>query len=107
VRGAGQDRSAERPTATVALVAALAGAVEDRWKYLILLAAWCGLRRGELLGLRRSDVDLDRETVRIERAVRYLRDSSVVVRPPKTAAAVRTVATPPHLIPELAFHLER
>ncbi len=107
VRGAGQDRSAERPTATVAEVSALAGAVEDRWRSLVLLAAWCGLRRGELLGLRRSDVDLDRGTVRIERAVHYLRDSSVVIGPPKTAAGVRTVAVPPHIIPELTLHFER
>lgn len=44
VRGAGQDRSAERPTATVAQVAALADAVDDRLRALVLLAAWCGLR---------------------------------------------------------------
>lgn len=107
VRGAGQDRSAERPTATVPQVAALAGAVDERWQALVLLAAWCGLRRGELLGLRRSDVDLAGGTVRVERAVHYLRDNSVVVGPPKTAAGVRTVAVPPHLIPELTLHLGR
>lgn len=55
VGGAGQDRSAERPVATVAEVTTLADVVEPRWRALILMAAWCGLRRGELLALRRKD----------------------------------------------------
>ena len=58
VRGAGQDHSAERPIATVAQVAALADAVDERLRALVLLAAWCGLRRAELLALRRRHVDL-------------------------------------------------
>jgi integrase len=53
VRGAGQDRSAERPIVTVAQVAALADAVDERLRAIVLLAAWCGLRRAELLALRR------------------------------------------------------
>ena len=105
VRGAGQDRSAERPIATVEQVAALAGTVDERLRALVLLAAWCGLRRAELLALTRRDVDLLHGTVRVERSMHTLRDNSVVVGPPKTAAGTRTVAIPPHIVPDLDAHL--
>jgi len=57
VKGAGVERSPERPLATIAEVQALADAMPSRMRLLVLLATWCQLRRGELLGLRRSDVD--------------------------------------------------
>ena len=105
VRGAGQDRSAERPIATVGQVAAPADAVDGRLRALVLLAAWCGLRRSELLALRRRDIDLLHATVRVERSMHTLRDNSIVIGPPKTAAGRRTVAIPPHIIPGLETHL--
>lgn len=58
VKGAGQDHSPDRPTATVAEVAALAEAMPLGQRFIVLLAAWCQLRRGELLGLQRNDFDL-------------------------------------------------
>jgi integrase len=104
VRGAGQDRSAERPVATVAQVGALAAAVDDRLQALVLLAAWCGLRRSELLALRRRDLDFLHATVRVERSMHTLRDNSIVIGPPKTAAGRRTVAIPPHILADLEMH---
>jgi integrase len=105
VRGASQDHSPERPIATVAQVAALADAIDERLRALVLLAAWCGLRRAELLGLRRQDLDLLHATVRVERSMHTLRDGSTVIGPPKTAAGTRTVAIPPHIVDDLDAHL--
>jgi integrase len=105
VRGAGQDRSAERPIATVAQVAALADAVDQRLRALVLLAGWCGLRRAELLALRRRDVDVLHTTVRVERSMHTRRDNSIVIGPPKTDAGRRTVAIPPHIVADLEHHL--
>jgi integrase len=34
----------------------------------MMLAAWCQLRRGEVLGLQRGDIDLVNGTVKVERA---------------------------------------
>jgi integrase len=107
VRGGGQEHSTERPIATIAQVDALATAIEEPLKALVLLAAWCGLRRGELLGLRRQDIDLDAQIVKVERAVQHLKDNSAVVGPPKTAAGRRVVAIPPHILDDLADHLAR
>src|SRR3954465_8096435 len=70
IRGAGQERSSERPMFTLTQVQALVDAVEDRWRALILLAAWTGLRIGELSALRREHLDLVApKTVRFESAI--------------------------------------
>jgi excisionase family DNA binding protein len=50
IKGAGAERAAERPVATVEQVWALAGATPQRYRCLILLAGFLGFRRGELLG---------------------------------------------------------
>ncbi len=43
----------------------LAAAAGDRWEALWLLAVTSGMRQGELLGLRWSDVDLDRSVLHV------------------------------------------
>ncbi len=58
--GAGTDRAKERPVASPAEVVALVEAITPRYRAAVLLAAWCGLRRGEVLGLRRDDVSRGR-----------------------------------------------
>jgi integrase len=47
VAGAGIERAPERPVATVAQVDALADAILPRFRAIVILASWCGLRRGE------------------------------------------------------------
>lgn len=91
VKGAGVEHTPERPVPTVAEVDALARAIPKRISLLVHLAAWCGLRRGELLGLRREDIDTLHGTLRVTRA--------------KTPAGIRTVAIPPHVIPLVEEHL--
>lgn len=53
VRGAGQDRSPERPVLTVSEVVALAEAMPDKYRALVFLAAFGSLRWGELAAPRR------------------------------------------------------
>jgi integrase len=90
---------------TVAEVETLARAMPDRLCLLVLLAAWCGFRRGELLALRRCDVDLLHGSIRIERTVHQLRDGSLVPGPPKTDAGRRTVHYPLTLADAVTSHL--
>ncbi|HEX6394373.1 MAG TPA: site-specific integrase [Acidimicrobiales bacterium] len=107
VKGAGQARSAERPVASVAEVEAAAAATPDHHRLVILLAAWCQLRRGEVLGLQRRDIDLLHGRIRIERAVVRPMIGQAVVGPPKTTAGQRTVAVPSNILPALKNHLGR
>ena len=107
VKGAGNARSAERPVLSVAEPSAAAETVPDRYRLAVLLSAWCQLRRGEVLGLQRRDIDLLHGTIRIERALVRPMSGPVVVGPPKTAAGVRTLAVPSNIVQALNEHLDR
>jgi integrase len=106
IKGAGVEASAERPVASVEQVLAIAAAIQPRYRGLVLLATFASLRWGELLALRRQDVDLTRRTVRVEASVVEV-GGKLIVGPPKTAAGKRTVAIPAAIVPELAWHLQR
>lgn len=77
----------------------------DRYRLMALLAAWCAMRFGELAELRRGDLDLKTNRVKIRRGVVRVR-GEMIVGPPKTDAGIRDVAIPPHLIPAVEHHLE-
>ncbi len=71
---------------------------------LFLTALHTGMRRGELLGLRWCDVDLDMATISVNRSLQVLRDGGLVVREPKTPKARRLIAMTPSLASELREH---
>jgi integrase len=93
IKGAGIESTPVGPVTTVDAVLALADAVPDRYRALILLATFGSLRWGELMGLRKSDLDLNEATVNIERSVVEV-GRERVVKQPKSAAGVRTIALP-------------
>ncbi len=79
----------------------------NRW-----LAAWCAVRFGELVELRRGDIafyttdDGDGAIIHITRqAVRV--GGTYHVGPPKSDAGIRDVTVPPHLVPMLKSHLDQ
>jgi integrase len=69
-----------------------------------LAAAWrltmLGLRRGEVLGLRWSDVDFESRSASIARA-RVPEGGRIVVNKPKTARGVRTIYLPAEVVSDL------
>jgi integrase len=91
---------------TPAEIARLADAIDQRYRALVLVAAYGGLRIGELAGLRRRRVDLLRGTVEVAEIVT---EAEGVLRfgPPKTRAGRRTVGLPRAVVDELAAHLVR
>ncbi|MDP9331807.1 MAG: site-specific integrase [Actinomycetota bacterium] len=105
--GAGIERSAERPVATLAQVWALADAVPPRFRALVLTAAFGGLRFGELAGLTRDCVDLGDGTITVRRALVQRDDGTLQLGPPKSEAGRRTFTIPAALVPELTAHLAR
>jgi integrase len=105
VKGAAVEHAPERPTARVAEVAALAEAMPDHMRVAVLLAAWCQLRRGELLGLRRRDIDLLHGALSVAVTRTKLMSGEMIDEAPKSDAARRTVAVPSHVLPALADHL--
>lgn len=106
VKGAGSTRARERQVATPAEVVALVEAITPRYRAAVLLAAWCGLRRGEVIGLHREDVDLAAGVVTVRRnRVELLESGRAFDGAPKTDAGLRAVAIPPHVLPVLAEHM--
>jgi integrase len=86
---------------TPAEIARLADAIRSRYRALVLVGAYGGLRIGELAGLRRSRVDLLRGTVEVAEIVTEV-GGRLRVGPPKTRASRRTVGLPRAVVEELA-----
>lgn len=98
--------------ATLAELSAITAAMPDRYKAMVLLAAWCQPRFGELTELRRKDVVIVRDddvpttgVLHVTRAVVWTDADTSVVKEPKSEAGVRDVAIPPHVLPILDAHL--
>lgn len=105
IKGAGVvERVHEIRPATPKQLVTIAANMPDELQTMVLLSAWCGLRFGEVAALRRRDVDTDAGTVRVERAVVHV-DGRNVVGETKSAAGVRTIALPPHIVPAIEDHL--
>ena len=90
--------------ATVAQIAALAEAVGPRYRALVLVAAYGGLRWGELVGLKVKRVDLLHGRVTVAEQVAEV-NGQLIPGPPKTAAGRRTVTLPAAAAVALAEHL--
>ena len=86
--------------------ALLAAARTTRMFPIIFLALATGLRRGEVLGLRWSDVDLERRTLTVAQSLEQTRAASQF-KAPKTKRSRRTIALSPSLVEELQAHRAR
>lgn len=104
VKGAGSESAPERPIAEPAEVERIAEAIDADYRMLVLLAAYCQLRFGELAGLRRSRVDVLHRTIEVVEQAVELRDGTVVFKEPKSDSS-RRVALPQDLVPDLEDHL--
>ena len=106
-KGAGVERAAEVRVASPEQVAAVAAAIGPRYRALVLTAAYAGCRWGELAALRQENLDLlHRRLVVVEQVVE-LKDGTLLVREPKTAAGRRVVHLPAGLVEDLEHHLAR
>jgi integrase len=105
VKGAGKESAPERPVAMPDQVARIAENMTDRYQLMVLLAAYCSLRFGELAGLRRARIDLLHRTIHVEESAVELRDGSTIFGEPKTAAGRRVVAFPAELVPLIEAYL--
>ena len=99
IRGAGTTkRSVKIEPATLAQLEAIAAHMPAKYRPMVMLSSWCGLRFGEVAELRRRDLDLRQGVVHVRRGVTRA-DGHTVVGSPKSDAGTRDVAIPPHLVP--------
>ena len=92
--GAGRARRVHKiQAASVEELAGLTEAMPERLRLMVTLASWCALRFGETIELRRGDIDLSAEVIRIRRAaVRTNRGYTITT--PKSDAGSRDVDYP-------------
>jgi integrase len=91
----------------VSEVEALAEAVPDRYRALIVFAAGMGLRQAECFGLTVDRVDFLRRSVRVDRQLVGVSGGVPEFGPPKSKAGFRTVPMPGVVAATLAAHLAR
>lgn len=84
----------------------------QRFKALVLISAWCGLRYGEVSELRRRDIGENCEVITVARGATHRTTkqadgkSRCMIDTPKSGKA-RVVVTPPHIRADIAKHLEK
>ena len=88
-------------------VLAIAEAIPDCYRALVVLAAGTGLRQGEALGLTLPHVDFLGRKLEVVQQLLTIPGTPPYLGPPKTEASRRTVPLPRVVIDELAAHLTR
>jgi len=73
------------------LLAKLAG---HKMNAPVIVAIFCGVRRGELLGLHWHDVDFDTKSLHIRTSLDETKAGGIKLKPPKTKAGIRDIALP-------------
>lgn len=108
VRGAATERVDERRIPSLPEVEALVTFIEPRYRAAVVLAAFCGLRKGECFGLARRHVAIGElhSSVRVERTRGEVTGKGLVFEEPKTDAGVRIVSLPERARDELVLHLK-
>ena len=86
-------------------VDALATALPGRYGSLAIVAAYTGLRWGELAGLRVADVDMLRRRLTVRSALIEASGQLPALGTPKSSASERTITLPQVVIETLARHL--
>lgn len=82
----------------IRLIAALRDEPNHCYRLAVLLALSCGLRLGEVCGLRYEDYDHDARTVTVRQALKYTSQTGAYIDTPKTAAGSRTIILPASMV---------
>jgi integrase len=78
-----------------------------RLEILLVLAIATGMREGEMLALRWSDIDMDRGVLFVRRTVKRVGKYGIVETEPKTAKSKRQITLPDFVVTALKQHGEK
>lgn len=82
--------------------------LQGQWRVAVLIAAFGGLRAGELSALERQDITFndDLATINVNKQAQWV-DGEWTLRPPKSADGIRFVALPAWITPTIKNHLHK
>ena len=98
------ERAGEQRFLNVQEVTRLSNAIKPRFRCLVLLASYGGLRFGEIAGLRRKRIDTLRGGVTVAETLIDV-EGKLEFAPPKTRNSERYVPLPRSIANELSAHL--
>ena len=104
IKGAGQEPKYDAKVPSAEQVLAIADAVPLRYRALVLLAGFGGLRWGEVVALRRRSVNVGAASVSVVEQV-VETSGRIQLGEPKSDAGVRTVYLPAFVVDALVLHL--
>ena len=87
-------------------VSRLADAIDTRYRAFVIVGAYCGLRLGELAGLRRHRVDVPGRHLQVVEQLGRDDLGRWRLQPPKTKSSQRSLVLPVVVAEELADHLD-
>ncbi len=113
IKGAGNVAAKRIPVLpTPEQIRAIADAIDPRYRTLLLISAWCGLRWGEVIALQRKDIGAGCETISVARAVVHRagigdgqNGPGCRIDTPKSGKS-RTVKVVPHIRGDIKHHLD-
>ena len=85
----------------------MAAAGETPLGSFVRLALPTGMLRGELIGLRWQDVDLNRSAIHVQQTAQRIHGQGIVYRQPKTRLSRRSIALSPDPVAVLRQHRKR
>ena len=71
---------------------------EPYWNDFFYVEVMTGLRRGEICGIKWSDINFDEGTLYIKRSIGRVKNGSITVGETKTAAGARKIILPPSVL---------
>lgn len=107
IPGASSEPHSERPTVSLEELGVMVDSFPEKLRVIPLLAVWCQLRKAEIMGLRRQDIDLLHGIVMIRQTRTETIKRKEVLKPPKSVAGIRDLSIPPNILGALTDHLER
>lgn len=105
VGAGGTERKTKTKPATMAELDTIVAEMPEHLKAMVLLAAWCALRFGELVELQRGDVDTETGVIHVRRGAARV-TGGWEIGDPKSLAGIRDVSIPPHVLPNIKAHLD-
>lgn len=75
-----------------------------KYQVLVFMDLVTGMRRGELMALKWSDIDLDKNIIEVKKAIGYVPGKGMAVKQPKNESSIRNIAIPPSLATLLKYY---
>ena len=77
-----------------------------RWYPIYVIACYCGLRQGEILGIHKRDINLEKGIIQVKYQVQAIRGEGLVITQVKTDKSNRPVTIPTSALTVLKEHLK-